>query len=155
MAAIKLAGIAETERLGKITAEALLANRFTPLLLRGPLGCGKTALTAAICAAFPDSEKAEVSSPSFTICNLYPCRPPILHCDLYRCKRDLPEEALDFMDAGEGQIILEWAEYLEPRPAEYLDFSFELRDNIRLIEINASGEKASAAAAFILARLNS
>lgn len=155
MATIKLAGIADTERLGKITAEALLANRFTPLLLKGPLGCGKTTLTAAICAAFPGSEQAEVSSPSFTICNLYACRPPILHCDLYRCKHDLPEEALDFMDAECGQIILEWAEYLEPQPAEYLDFSFELCDNIRLIDVTASGGKASAAAAFILARLDS
>lgn len=155
MAAIKLAGIAATERLGKITAEALLANRFTPLLLKGQLGCGKTTLTAAICAAFPGSGQAEVSSPSFTICNLYPTRPPILHCDLYRCRGDLPEEALDFMDAGCGQIIVEWAEYLEPRPEEYLDFSFELRDNVRLIEMTACGKKASAAAAFILARLDS
>lgn len=150
MAAIRLADLADTERLGLITGQALLANAHPPLLLRGPLGSGKTTLTAAICAAFPGSENAEVSSPSFTICNIYPTRPAVLHCDLYRCREELPEEALDFMDGGEGQIIIEWAEYLEP-PAEYLDFSFQLRDNDRLIELTARGDKARAAAASILA----
>lgn len=155
MATIKLATPGETWRFGKIVAAALAKNGFPPLLFTGTLGSGKTTLTAAICAAFPGSENAEVSSPSFTVCNLYPCRPAILHCDLYRCQSDIPEEILDFMDAGEGQIIVEWAEYLKPRPAEHLDFAFQICDNIRLIEVTYIGQKACATAEHILAHTSS
>lgn len=136
--------LADTEKLGRLLAGILVQNGNPPLLLTGEPGCGKTTLTGFICAAFPGAEEAEVSSPSFTICNLYPCRPQILHCDLYRCREQIPEEALDFMDARQGQIIMEWADYLRPLPPEYLDISFQVINNSRRLELRAEGEAAEA-----------
>lgn len=139
MAALKLASLADCAAFGGLLAKLLLENGNPPLLLDGPLGCGKTALTAAICANFPDSQKCEVSSPSFTICNLYPSAPPILHCDLYRCGASLPDEIYEFIETGAGQLIMEWASEWPERPENYLDISFKVKDNIRLLEIKGKG----------------
>lgn len=150
MAAIFLNTLSDTEKLGKMLAKALCSHSNPPLLLTGEPGLGKTTLTAAICRALPGAENAEVSSPSFTICNIYPCTPEVMHCDLYRCQSEIPEEALEFMEAGAGQIIIEWAQYLKPLPAEYLDISFQLSDNARQLEFGAFGKNANAVMADIL-----
>lgn len=150
MAAIILDSLADTTRFARSLTSALCRHANPPLLLSGELGCGKTELVRQICRFYPGAEEAEVSSPSFTICNLYPGQPPILHCDLYRCGRQAPEEALEFMDTKGGQIIVEWSEYLQPRPLEFLDISFRLINNARQLDFHAQGVDAQAALADIL-----
>ncbi len=59
-------------------------GKIRALYLRGTLGSGKTTLTRGLVAALPGGEDAEVASPSFTLCNIYPTRPALLHADLYR-----------------------------------------------------------------------
>ncbi len=52
------------------------------ILFYGDLGSGKTTFTRGFIEALPGGENAEVSSPSFTLCNSYPTTPSVIHCDL-------------------------------------------------------------------------
>lgn len=108
-------------RLGDLVTE----HGVRAILLYGKLGCGKTTLTRGLVADLPGGFRAEVSSPSFTLCNIYPTKPPVAHCDLYRAGEPvpLPEEALDVLESAQGLVIVEWAEYLLPKekPRNRLD----------------------------------
>jgi tRNA threonylcarbamoyl adenosine modification protein YjeE len=94
-----------------------LARRFAAelregdnVLLIGELGAGKTTFTRGVVENFnPD---IPVSSPSYTIIQIYPTQPQICHVDLYRI-----DDASDLTDLGleehfdSDQIVLvEWAE---------------------------------------------
>ena len=84
------------------------------VLLRGPLGVGKTTLAKGMAEGFGFSDPAGVSSPSFTLVNIYPGRIPIYHVDLYRASRakDLRSIGLDDFIGREGVTIVEWSEHL-------------------------------------------
>lgn len=152
MAQIKIATLEDLDRLGKILSICLQKNNLPPLFLYGPLGAGKTALVKAIVNNLKGSEDAEVSSPSFNIYNLYPTRPPVFHCDLYRCANRLPEELFETLESGEDQIILEWAEFfpIQKYPENFLDISFNLFNNMRLLDLTAHGSDAMALLASLL-----
>lgn len=110
----------DTCALGAILAK-LLATEPLPCLLRGDLGSGKTALIGQIVSNLPDGHLAEPASPSFTICNYYPTRPEVLHCDLYRLTDSMPEDLLEFLQDGRGILLVEWPERWKQPPANYLD----------------------------------
>ena len=98
-----LESLDDTARLGTLLAGMMQnAPQVRALLLQGDLGSGKTTLTRSLVAALPGGDQAEISSPSFTICNNYPTCPPVLHCDLYRCPASLPDEVWDALDADAG-----------------------------------------------------
>ncbi|MDR1125129.1 MAG: tRNA (adenosine(37)-N6)-threonylcarbamoyltransferase complex ATPase subunit type 1 TsaE [Deltaproteobacteria bacterium] len=84
------------------------------LLLQGGLGAGKTTLTRFLVESLPGGERAEVSSPSFTLCNSYACELPVLHFDLYRLAPgqwdDDLAEALEMAENGDLLLIIEWPE---------------------------------------------
>jgi tRNA threonylcarbamoyladenosine biosynthesis protein TsaE len=93
------------ERLGRAATPGDL------ILLTGPLGSGKTALTQGIAAGLdcPDV----INSPTFTLLKEHLSgRIPLYHFDLYRL--DDPDEiwALGFEDyfSGAGLSVVEWAE---------------------------------------------
>ncbi len=147
MAVLKLAGLEDTTRLGQWLAQSLPAcPALRALLLRGPLGSGKTTLTRALVEALPGGASAEVASPSFTVCNHYPTSPPVLHCDLYRSGSSLPDELAEGLDDPAVLTIVEWAEYLPKAelPEEYLDISFESCEESRLLLMQAHGHSATA-----------
>ncbi len=151
MPRIRLASPADTEALGARLA-GLLEENPCALLLTGPLGAGKTALTGALVRALPGGEEAEPSSPSFTICNVYPTRPRVLHCDLYRLGpgAGLPDEALEALDEDRGILVAEWAEYLaeEEKPLDALEIAFDFLPECgqygRALTLEARGLRASA-----------
>ena len=102
------ASASQTHRLG-----ALLGGLLHPgdvVLLEGPLGAGKTALTQGIGAGLGVRET--INSPTFTLLKEYMGRLPLYHFDLYRIED--PEElfALGFEDyfGGEGVCVVEWAD---------------------------------------------
>lgn len=162
---LDLASTEDTEALGARLAAALApadASPGTPLpvlLMEGPLGAGKTTLVRALVAALPGGGEARVSSPSFTVCNLYPTRPQTAHLDLYRLE-DAPggassgmidEDMLDLVQ-GEGPfqgpmlVLVEWAEHLRgaDRPADALVLRWLPAESGRSIEISATGPASRA-----------
>ena len=145
MASLQLNSPEATERLGRWLAAQLPLAGLSAILLRGDLGSGKTALTRALVMALPGSEAAEVGSPSFTLCNHYPTSPPVLHCDLYRCKGDVPDDVLDGLDEPKTLCIIEWAEYLPPDdlPQDFLDIRFKTCERGRLLLLAARGPHAT------------
>lgn len=103
----------ETVRLGRRIGRALKPPRV--VLLYGDLGSGKTALTRGIAQGMGAAEDAAVTSPTFTLVNLYPtARGPLHHLDLYRLNslRDLYSIGIEDILAGEGVVVVEWAEKL-------------------------------------------
>ncbi len=83
------------------------------VLLTGELGAGKTVFAKGIAAGAGVVATERVSSPSFTLVNVYEGKWPVFHIDLYRLERE--DEILDlgWEDyLGEGIVVVEWAERL-------------------------------------------
>jgi len=99
---------ADTHRLGALLGALLRLGDV--VLLDGPLGAGKTALTQGIGAGL--GVRGAINSPTFTLLKEYEGRLPLYHFDLYRIED--PEELfeLGFEDyfGGEGVCVVEWAD---------------------------------------------
>ena len=104
----------DTVEFGRMLAEAMSASPVRSLYLFADLGGGKTTLTRGFVSALPGGSNADVASPSFTLCNVYPTRPEVLHADLYRLSEgaSMPEEMEDLMEDGNALLVLEWPEFL-------------------------------------------
>lgn len=161
----------DTMELGRLLGSALAAparegaepgGRVRAVYLFGDLGCGKTTLCRGLVAALPGGDEAEVASPSFTLCNVYPTRPPVLHADLYRLGGNaaLPEEMEeDARPDGDALVLLEWPEHLAAseyapdrldvalalfpaEPPENLDIPGQPCERKRLARVTAHGAVA-------------
>lgn len=149
MITLSLCSPEDTTRLGRALARLALAEpALRAFLLRGPLGSGKTTLTRDLVTALPGGERAEVSSPSFTICNHYPTTPPVLHCDLYRAGSAMPDEIWDALEDGVTLSIVEWAEHMpqDALPEEFLDIQLQACHEKRLVTVEPHGSSACRAA---------
>lgn len=83
------------------------------VLLSGELGAGKTVFAKGIAAGAGVTATDRVSSPSFTLVNVYQGKWPVFHIDLYRLEREPEILDLGWEDyLGEGIVIVEWAERL-------------------------------------------
>jgi tRNA threonylcarbamoyladenosine biosynthesis protein TsaE len=101
---------AETEAIG-----AELAERLAPgsvVLVSGELGSGKTTLVRGACRAL--GVEGPITSPTFTIGQLYAGRVSVAHVDLYRIAAR--GEALD----GEDAALLE--DYLAPDRVAFVEW---------------------------------
>lgn len=101
-------------------AMAAAACEVSPgaLLLSGGLGAGKTTFTAFFVAALPGGATAEISSPSFTLCNIYPTRPEVHHFDLYRLETAQPLDLLaESFDTPGVLTVVEWPERMHKADA--------------------------------------
>lgn len=109
---------AETRELGRRLG--LLAGPGLTVLLAGDLGAGKTCFAQGVAAGLGAPGDAPVTSPTYTLLNLYAGRLPLYHFDLYRLARVDDLEELGYDDAAErdGVVLIEWAERLaSPLPA--------------------------------------
>lgn len=113
---------ADTEALGRELAAQLRAGDL--VILDGPLGAGKTALTRGIAAGL--GVTGRVSSPTFIIARQHapggPGRPGLIHVDAYRLGGLDDLDALDLdTDLGDSVVVVEWGEGIAERLAdEYL-----------------------------------
>ena len=131
-------------------AMQLLGKKIAPLLtkgdivyLHGELGAGKTTLVRGITRGM--GYPGKVTSPTFTLMNIYPVDPDIYHFDFYRLEEnDLNDLGLDDYLEGEGITLIEWPEVgLNILPSEALVISISLVDDDydreRKVEITARG----------------
>ena len=97
----------ETRALGRRLADELRAGDV--LLLWGDLGAGKSELTRGIAEGL--GVTATVTSPSFTILNVYDDgRLPLYHFDWYRLEsaEELFEMGMEEYLGGDGVAVVEW-----------------------------------------------
>lgn len=107
------------------------------ILLQGGLGAGKTLLTKGILSGL-DFDVDEVTSPSFTLVNLYRTeRFDVFHIDLWRIdeKSDAAKEVgLDeIIEDEKAVVIIEWSEKLQ---------NFSSSREILQITIEGDGDEA-------------
>lgn len=140
MAEIK--SVEEMHSLGRRIGEQLKAGDL--ILLSGPLGAGKTALTQGIGRAL-DIEN--VTSPTFVISRIHPGKIPLVHVDAYRLQGEATAifDDLDLESYLATSItVVEWGEGLADRLADqYLEIKIEFgeNDDLRLVSIIGHGER--------------
>ena len=140
--ATRTASAEETERLGETLAPSLRAGDV--VVLRGPLGAGKTRFVAGLARGLAPG--ARVRSPTFTLVSEYPGRIVLAHLDLYRVE-PADVEALGLDDVLErGAVVVEWGEKLPAaRRADALVLEFSIvSEHERAIVAEAAGERGAA-----------
>jgi tRNA threonylcarbamoyladenosine biosynthesis protein TsaE len=101
----------ETFRLARELAAGFKGKEV--VLMTGELGAGKTVFAKGIAAGAGVTNTDRVSSPSFTLVNVYEGRHRVTHIDLYRLDREAEILDLGWEDfLGEGIVLVEWAEKL-------------------------------------------
>ena len=105
---MKLPTVDDTRALGARLAGFLRAGDL--ILLVGPLGAGKTALTQGIGAGL--GVRAAVTSPTFVISRVHrDGRLPLVHVDAYRVGGRLELDDLDLDASVEDSVtVVEWGE---------------------------------------------
>ncbi len=139
---VELTSLEATMTLGSLLASELLREPAVRLcLLHGDLGSGKTTLTRAVVEHLPGGSQAEIASPTFTFCNCYPTRPPVLHADLYRSPMGVPDELWDALDDDSTLCFVEWGENLSAAdlPEEYLDIRLKSCEKKHLVTLRPHG----------------
>ena len=123
-----------------------LSKKLQPgdvLFLWGDLGAGKSELTRGLARGLGVTET--VSSPSFTILNLYTSgRVPLYHFDWYRLQssEELYELGMDEYLGGDGIAVVEWpARCPDAAPEDRLDIWIEQTgDSSRQITLKPQGQ---------------
>ncbi len=117
-----------THALGRVLAEML--QRGDLVVMVGPLGAGKTALTQGIGAGLGVEEP--VTSPTFVIARVHRGgRVPLVHVDAYRLGSVADVDDLDLdASAAESVTVVEWGQGLVEQLAdEHLEIRLERRDD--------------------------
>ena len=128
---------ADTEDVGRQLAAGLRAGQV--LLLSGPLGAGKTALTRGLASGLGCDVDA-VSSPTFTLVQEYAGPIRLQHVDLYRLAPDEVDDLAleDLLD--DAVMVVEWPERWQHAPADAIVVSIDVADETtRHIRVSRGG----------------
>jgi tRNA threonylcarbamoyladenosine biosynthesis protein TsaE len=134
--------INEMHDLGARIGKELAAGDL--LLLSGPLGAGKTALTQGVGQALGIEN---ITSPTFVISRIHPGKIPLLHVDAYRLQGGTTAifDDLDLESYLPTSItVVEWGEGLADRLVyEYLEIQIEFgaSDDQRLVSVIGHGQR--------------
>ena len=137
-----LNSLTEMHKLGAQIGEQLKPGDL--LLLSGPLGAGKTALTQGIGRALGIKN---ITSPTFVISRIHPGKIPLVHVDAYRLQGGSTAifDDLDLESYLPTSItVVEWGEGLADRLAdEYLEIQIEFgaNDGQRLVSLISHGQR--------------
>ena len=116
------------------------------ILLSGPLGSGKTALTSGIAAALGFKN---ITSPTFVISKIYSGKPNLVHVDAYRLQGQVAAlfDELDLESYLPSSVtVVEWGEGFVERIADkYLEIQLNFGDgeNQRTLEFIDHGSGIS------------
>lgn len=115
------------------------------IALIGELGSGKTQFAKGVSAGLAVDTSVPITSPTYTLMNVYAGRLPLYHFDLYRLAGDEDVAELGFTEYfyGDGVCLVEWAERLHAEmPVERLEVSFFHEDiNERRLEFVSFGAR--------------
>lgn len=128
----------KTFEIGKKMGES--AKSGDVIALNGDLGVGKTVFTKGFAIGLGIDE--HITSPTFTIVNVYEGDLPFYHFDLYRLCEEEEMDHIGYEDYffGKGVTIVEWAERfpdLMPKDMTYITIekNFSKGDDYRKLTI--------------------
>uniref|UniRef100_A0A7V5XG70 tRNA threonylcarbamoyladenosine biosynthesis protein TsaE n=1 Tax=Thermodesulfobacterium geofontis TaxID=1295609 RepID=A0A7V5XG70_9BACT len=120
----------ETIKFGKKLGSLLKAGDL--ILLYGDLGSGKTTFVKGLAESLEVNPDLYITSPSFSIINVYEGKYTIYHVDLYRL------DTLEVEDLGlweylnDGVVVIEWADRLKITLKEdYIEVFFEFLNHLK------------------------
>ena len=106
----------ETLNLGEKLSHKL--NPQSIVLLKGPIGAGKTSFVQGIAKGLSISE--DITSPTFALSHHYSTgKIPLIHLDLYRIENSSSAKEFFFSEEEEAIqmkaiLVIEWPELIEP-----------------------------------------
>ena len=104
-----------------LTLGEKLSQKLNPqsvVLLKGPIGAGKTSFVQGIARGLSISE--DITSPTFALSHHYNSgRIPLIHLDLYRLENSTSAKEVFFSEEEEAIqrqaiLVIEWPEFIEP-----------------------------------------
>lgn len=109
------------------------------ILLIGELGSGKTVLTKGIAEGIGIEET--ITSPSFTILNIYDGPLFLYHFDFYRLdnKSEMEDLLEDYLYLKDGVVVIEWGEKVIELLDSYILVEIDIPDPSRKIKITRKG----------------
>ena len=140
----KVNSVDEMRELGKSIASKLKAGDL--IVLSGPLGAGKTALTQGIGAGLGITG---ITSPTFVISRVHKGEIPLIHVDAYRllgsAKTTFEFDDLDLDTGGESAVtVIEWGGEVGARFGEdFLEIliDFGASDDERNVRVVPHGKR--------------
>lgn len=113
------------------------------ICLAGDLGAGKTLLVKAVADGL--GIKEEITSPTFTVLNVYENDIALYHFDLYRLEteEELYDIGFDEYTSSGGVVLIEWPDkFIESMPEQklWIDIQKGLEDD-RIITIKPFGNR--------------
>jgi len=135
----------ETRGLGERLGQLLQPGDF--IALNGDLGAGKTQFAQGVARGLAVPEEYRVTSPTYTLLNIFPGRLPLYHFDLYRLEgsSEVAELGFDEYFYGPGACLVEWAERLgAEEPVDSLVITFRyLDEERRQLRFTAQGKRSA------------
>ncbi|MEJ6761190.1 MAG: tRNA (adenosine(37)-N6)-threonylcarbamoyltransferase complex ATPase subunit type 1 TsaE [Candidatus Planktophila sp.] len=139
---MKIATAAEMHDLGKRIGAQCVAGDL--ILLKGPLGAGKTVLVQGIGEALGISE---VTSPTFVISRIHKAALPLIHVDAYRLleggKAAMYLDDLDLDSPRESAVtVIEWGGEESARLSdERLEIVIDRTNEVREVTVTPVGAR--------------
>ncbi len=140
---INLNSLRETDRIAKLISKYLFKGSI--IMLWGKMGSGKTTFTKSLCSGFGVNPE-KVTSPTYTLVNIYPGNLYIFHVDLFRLNSSKELEDFDRSDLinDNGITIIEWPKlllsFLSDEPVLNLNIE-TLSNKARRLNMESSSKK--------------
>ena len=145
-----------TEALANKLSQLLLPGDFISLF--GELGAGKTRFASGVAKGLGVDPSKPITSPTYTLLNIYQGRIPLYHFDLYRLSGDDDIADLGFSEYfyGNGICLVEWAERLNDElPQSRLEIRLSyVDDDSRDIELISTSSRFNRLLELFFAEVN-